>query len=285
MFRFCLREALRAMRQNRGLVFTTTLSAAATLCIAGVFLLFAHNAQVAMEHVGDRRELVIYLRDDVKADARDALIQRLRDLYGSVTYVSKEEAWQRFSDQLGDPALREAVGENPLPASLHVKVKEELLGYQALERAAQQVSQFPEVEDVRYGGEWVRRLDEVTAQLRTIALAVGVVVAGCVLLILYNTLRLSELTRRQQVQIMTQLGASDSFVAFPFVIEATLVAGSAALVALGLLFAGRQAVITWFVGVDFLPLTWLGAFVGIAVALGALAAWLAVTRALHKVGP
>ena len=48
-------------------------------------------------------------------------------LYGEVTYVSKEQAWKEFAEQIGDPALLEAVDGNPLPASLRVKLKPELL--------------------------------------------------------------------------------------------------------------------------------------------------------------
>lgn len=282
---FYLREAWRAIREHRRLALTAMLSCAATLAIAGVFLLFAYNAEVALERVGDRRELVVYLRDDVKPAARDALMEQLRSLYGSVTYVGKEEAWQRFAAQLGDPALLEAVGENPLPASLHVKLRPELLNYDALERTAQQVAQFREVEDVRYGGEWARRLDEVTLQARRLALAVGAVVAACVMLILYNTLRLSELARRQQVEIMSHLGASDGFITMPFVFEAVIQAAAAAALALLLLGAAREAVSTQLVGMSFLPWAWVAGFVGAAVALGALAAWLALWRALRKVGP
>ena len=67
-----------------------------------------------------------------------------------------------------------------------------------MEQAATQIAEFPEVEDVRYGGEWVRRLDELQATLTRGSLVVGVVVALAVLLILYNTIRLAVATRRRR---------------------------------------------------------------------------------------
>ena len=73
-----------------------------------------------------------------------------------------EEAWQDFSDQVGDPELLENVDGNPLPASLHIHLRPELLNYASMTEAAKQLQQFTEVEDVRYGGEWVRRLDDVS---------------------------------------------------------------------------------------------------------------------------
>jgi cell division transport system permease protein len=111
------------------------------------------------------------------------------------------------------------------------------------------------------------------------------VAALAILFVLYNTLRLTVLARRQQVEIMSRLGASDRFIATPFVIEATLVAAIAALVALGLLYGAQQALATRVVGIGFLPLSWTLAFFGGAVALGWLASQLALARVLRAVGP
>ena len=222
MHLFYLREAWRSIRQHSGLATTGILSLTAALTLSGLFLLLAHNAQIALKLIGDRREMVVYLREDVAAADRDSMIARLNDLYGTVTYVSKAAAWDEFKQQIGDPALLEAVGPNPLPASLRVRLKPELLNFTAMQEAARQVADFPEVEDVRYGGEWVRRLDDLGAAMRRGAIAIGVVVALAILFILYNTIRLTVLARRPQVEIMSRLGAADRFIAAPFVIEAML---------------------------------------------------------------
>ena len=145
--------------------------------------------------------MVVYLRDEVTPDQREALIARLTELYGTATYVSPEQAWEEFSQQVGDPQLLQAVDQNPLPASLRVRLRPELLNYPAMEQAAKQVSQFPEVEDVRYGGEWVRRLDELQATLARGSLVVGVAVALAILLIIYNIIRLTVMARRRDVVI------------------------------------------------------------------------------------
>src|SRR5688572_20106307 len=122
MHLFYLREAIRSIRQHRGLAITAVLSITGALLLCGVFLLLTYNAEGAMRLIGDRREMVVYLRDGVTASQRDLLTGRLHDLYGEVVYVSKQEAWDEFSQSVGDPELLEAVGENPLPASLRVKL-------------------------------------------------------------------------------------------------------------------------------------------------------------------
>lgn len=280
-----LREAWRSFKHHRGLATTGILSLTAALTLCGIFLLLAHNAQIALKMIGDRREMVVYLHDDLSPADKDSLVARLNDLYGAVTYVSKDQAWEEFKQEIGDAALLEAVGPNPLPASLHVRLRPELLNAEAMDEAARQVAEFPEVEDVRYGAEWVHRLDDLGAALRTSAIAVGIVVALAILFILYNTIRLTVIARRPQVEIMSRLGAADRFIAAPFVIEAVIGALVAALLALATLYALQQALAMRLVTVVFFSPVWLAGFIGGTIALAWMAASLALSRVLRAVGP
>jgi cell division transport system permease protein len=285
MHLFFVREAWRSFRQHRGLGMTAIFSLTAALTLSGLFVLLSHNADSALRLIGDRREMVIYLKDDTSDVRRATLIESLTRLYGTTTYVSKEQAWKEFSAQIGDPVLLEAVGSNPLPASLRVHLRPELLNATSMEEAARQVSQFTEVEDVRYGAEWVRRLDELGAGLRRGTLAIGVLVALAIVFVIYNTLRLTVLARRQQVEIMSRLGATDRFIATPFVLEAMFEAAVAGLLALGVLLTFKQAVSAQVTGVVFLPPLGALAFLGAGIALAWMASLIALSRVLRSVGP
>ena len=282
---FYFREAWRSSRHHRGLATTAILALTAALTVAAVFVLLAHNARVTMHLVGDRREMVVYLKDEITREQRDAMVNRLQQLYGEVAYVNKEQAWQEFSEQVGDPELLEAVDGNPLPASLRIKLKPELLNYSAMESTAKKLQQFPEVEDVRFGGDWVKRLDVVSRAIQQGAVIVGLIVALAMMFVLHNTIRLSVLARRPQVEIMSRLGATDRFIATPFVIEALMQAAIAAVLALLAVFAFQQAFVASVVPIAFLPWLWIAAFFCAVVALAWVTAMLALTRVLRTVGP
>jgi cell division transport system permease protein len=279
------REMMRSFRQHRSVAVTAILSLTAALILSGLFLLLSWNAHVAIDQIGDRREMVVYLNDDVTAADRDVLIGRVHDLYGSVTYVTKEQAWKDFASQIGDTGLLEAVGDNPLPASLHIKLKPELLTPDGMETTAKQISQFPEVEDVRYGAEWVRRLDQVARSLLVVTISVLVLAGLAVILIVYNTLRLTVLTRRHQVEIMSRLGATGRFITTPFVMEAMTEALIAALLALGVLFAAQQTLAARAVSdIAFLPPVGVAGFLGGVLVLTLFASVLALSRVFRSVG-
>jgi len=111
------------------------------------------------------------------------------------------------------------------------------------------------------------------------------VVGLAILFILYNTIRLSVMARRPQVEIMSRLGAADRFIATPFVLEAVAQALFASLLALGALFALQQAVASRLAAIVFFSPLWIAGFLGATVALAWFAASLALSRVLRAVGP
>jgi cell division transport system permease protein len=278
------REAWRSFRTHRGLAVTSILSLAALLTLSGIFLLLDHNVGQALSAIGDRREMIVYLKDEVSEQQLAELMDKVRQYFGEPTYVTREQAWQELSQQIGDPDLLSGIEDNPLPASLHVRLKPELLGFAAMEQAAKQVQEFPEVEDVRYGADYVRRLDEFSAGVTTGAWAAGALVALAIVLVLFNTLRLTVVARRQQVEIMLRLGASDRFIATPYVLEALIHTVMAAGAALLLVFALQQALASRLAGLTFLPWVWSLAFVGVAIAVAWVASAAALTRILRTIG-
>ncbi len=281
---FHWREAWRLFRSHRGLAITGVVSLAAALTLCCIFVLLDHNARQALQAIGDRREMVVYLKDDVSDTDLAALQERIKGLYGEPTYVSRKQAWAEFSEQVGDPDLLSGVEDNPLPASLRVRLKPELLNFAAMEQAAQQVLQFPEVEDVRYGAEYIRRLDDFSAGLRLATIVVGALVALAIVLVLYNTLRLTVLARRPQVEVMLRLGASDRFIATPYVLEALIQTAMAAAAALLLTFVLQQALASRLTGLTFLPWTSALGFIGGALVVAWAASAAALTRILRVIG-
>jgi cell division transport system permease protein len=275
-------EAWRGMWHHRSLTLTAIASLAGALLTIGVFLLFTANAQLALSTLGDRREVIVYLRDAAGQEEIDALVSRMNGLYGRATFVSKQEAWDEFTRELGGDELLKAVGENPLPASIRLKLRPEFLNFEAMERIADALAGEPVVEEVRFGGEWVRRLDQFSSSLARINLAVGIVVALGVLVVVANTIRLTVVARRELLRIMALVGASPGFLRAPLLVEGVLVAALAALLALGLLAAAWAGLDGRPVPLVFLPWRRSLAFLGTAAFLGYAGSMLALVTVSRK---
>lgn len=282
MHTFYFREAWRSFAAHRGLALTTIFSLAAALTLCALFLLVSWNASQALRAIGDRREMVVYLKDDIADADLQALQARIAELYGASTYVSREQAWEEFSQQVGDAELLRAVDTNPLPASLRVKLKPELQNFVSMDASAKQIGGLPGVEAVRFGGEWVRRLDAVDAGARNAALAVGILVALAIVFVIHNTMRLTVLARRPQVEIMMRLGASDRFISMPFLVEALLQTFAASVVALALVFGLQRVLASHVEGLVFLPPLWTGAFLAGSLVLAWAVSAMALARVLRS---
>lgn len=275
-------EAWRGLWFHRSTTWTALLSVFGSFLVLGVFLLFTSNVQHALHSLGDRREVVVYLRDSATPQEREALIARLDSLYGVPTYVSRERAWQEFANELGGTELLEAVGQNPLPASIRLKLRPEFLNFGAMEKLSDTLASESIVEEVRFGGEWVQRLDAFIATLRFVDLAIGIVVALSVIFVVANTIRLAFIARRETMRIMALVGASNGFIFAPLVLEGVYASAIAALFAIGAIHAAGAYLDGKPVDILPLPLSWSVLFVAGAMLLGLLGAVVALVPLTRK---
>jgi cell division transport system permease protein len=227
---FSVGRALGGIRRNA----LMSLAAIATmtlmlLLLAGFWLLQAGLA-AGVAYVEEKVEVVADLRDVpgseavlvVQAQALAAEVAAMPEVR-EVRYVSKDEALARFQARLrerGQVDLTGYLDRNPLPASLEVSLVDPR-DYQAV---VDVLSSHDEVvEEVVEVQQLVDRLTSVTDVLRTGGLVVLVVVGFVVLFIIVNTIRLAVVARREEIEIMRLVGASDAFIRWPFIFEGAFV--------------------------------------------------------------
>jgi cell division transport system permease protein len=279
---YFVREAWRGLWRHRSLTLTALAALAGVLLVPAVFLVLLVNSLNAVHTLGDRREMIVFLRDGASDEARRALAARLAPAARQMTFVSKEAAWDEMARELGGSELLEAVGQNPLPASLRVRLRKVYLNFDAMDSIATAVGDDEAVEEVQFGGEWVRRLDRFIDTLRVTGFGIAGVIALVVIFVVANAIRLTVLARRDLHRVMRLLGAGRFFIRVPLVLEGLLISLLAAGVALGAVYGlfrlveGRLAVLP-----VFLPWSWMAAFLGGAALLGTLGSTLAVTRVGH----
>jgi cell division transport system permease protein len=205
--------------------------------------------------------------------------------------VTPAEALRRLRASLGPeaPAL-EGVEADVLPASVEVRAPGvSLAGARDL---ARRLAAVPGAKEVDFGNAWLERFEALLRRLRWTGLALfGVLSLGTAVLV-SNTLRLGVFARRDEIEIMKLVGATDAYVEAPFLIEGVLQgicgAGLAALALLVLhaLLAPRLAAAVGLAAplqrADVLPGSMVLTLLGGGAALGLVASALAVGRFLRK---
>ena len=129
----------------------SVITIALTLYISGLFGLFYINITGALSKVGERVQLVIFLRDEIASDGVEDIREELVSLDGVVEaeYIPKEEALAKFREELGDNSyLLDDLDDNPLPASIEVTLDENHRNVESLKKVAEDMERKEFVEMV-----------------------------------------------------------------------------------------------------------------------------------------
>ena len=276
------------------------MSLASTFTVGLMLLLFAfmlttdRGLQAAAGILESKVELALFLDDDARVS--DILDLRARieadPAVDRVDYVTKEQAMKRLVDiaasrkdiQLVD------VGTNPLPASLEIKLAraQDAARVGAILRSEIGKGVVSEVVD---NPPLVDKLLTVTRVLSIGGVAVLAMMLIVTLFVIVNTIRIAVHARRDEIEIMKLVGATDWFVRWPFVLEGMLVGMLGAVAALAVVLTAAGPITSSLVGfLEIVPLSFGSAFLwqlaasvfGLALLVGGGGAVLSVRNHLAK---
>jgi len=244
---YCVREAAVGMWRQRGSTVLSALTIMIAMAVLGLFLVVSSSLDRAVATWGAAAEFTIYLRDDITAAQRAALEHLLADspLVASRAYVSKADALDRFSRDFPDLASSaRAAAENPLPASIDVRLRAEQAVSDEVASLATRAGVAEGVADVRYDREWLGRLARAASFVSRMGWALGLVLVIAASLTVTTVVRLSLHARRDEVDILQLMGAPVRLLRGPLVAEGTLHGGlgsAAAVLGLAILCATARA--------------------------------------------
>ena len=235
------REALLSFRRAPLLSALSITTIAFSLFTVGLFGLVALNLRQALRGLEERVEIVGFV---LRGTPSEAIAVATQDISAfpevkDVSYVSEEEALQRARNELVE--FRDAYRDlqvNPLPASIEVRLKDGFRDAATVERVAQRLKGFGFIDDVRYGREWVQKLDYLRNITGLVGLVIGLAFAAVAVVIIGVTIRLTLLQRAREIAIMRLVGATNWFIRGPFLLEGALKGLLGGLLSLGLCWAG-----------------------------------------------
>ena len=164
-------------------------------------------------------------------------------MIGDIEYVSPVEALVEFGESSGLGDLLSELPENPLPPVLVVHPEPDLADSD-IEGLAEQLAGMQEIDTVSYDQLWLERLSAITVLLKSCVLVLAVLMAIGVVLIISNTIRTGIQDRRDEIEIVDQIGGTAAFIRRPFLYYGSLQGAAGAVLAivfanLALFFLGR----------------------------------------------
>ena len=237
--------------------FMTLVTVSLSVLIFSFFFLIYINMIKAGESLGDDLRLTIYLEEEPVIEMQAELVRKITNFspVEEIRFTSREDAFNKLSSQLGDNVdVLDDLDPSFLPPSIEVYPQKDLTSLTQIKRFSEYLSTLPGAIKVQYGQDWLERFNYFTKLLRIIVVLSGVLLIMTTTFMVSYTIRLAVLARQAELEILRLLGATNSYIRTPFLIEGLLqgiFGSSLGLIALFFLFQWIQM---HFTGPGFLQL-------------------------------
>lgn len=199
-------------------------SVATVLFILGLIMALQHASMSGLNTAAGQLQMSVFVRDNASAADLEALMTYSKNLQGLLSQrrLDKAAALAELRKILSDsPDLLSGLDEdNPLPASLELSF--DVAQGESLPLYAKELRKMNGVEAVSYDGQLVKVLSELGAKLKGAGKLSTVVLIGLTLFLIATTIRISLYHEKDEIEIMSLVGAYHNFIQAPFVIGGAL---------------------------------------------------------------
>jgi cell division transport system permease protein len=214
-----IREGFRTITRNSSLFFLSLLVAAISLFLLSIFALVTVNLYTLVRNLDEKIEIIAFLDDHADAMNLKASIQKINGVK-EVIFVSSQQALTDLQREM--KSSREVLNvfeDNPLPASLRIKLQPSLRNGRGLAEISDKVMLLKGVRETIFGGELVDQLKRITNIITIFDLVLLVIIILSVVFVIFQTIKLTIFARAPEIEVMRLVGASDSFIAVPFTFQ------------------------------------------------------------------
>ena len=198
------------------------LSVTITLIIVSVAIIIAFNVNHATKDIENELNMVVYIKKEATEEDIQNVLSEIKNnkLVRETEYISKEAQKTAMSEY--DDAFKTILNfldENPLLDSVVVYVK----NVKEMSNAADEIKEIPNVETVKYGESTVDEVVEAFDIVEKVTIGIVIALILVTVFLINNTIKLTIYSRRSEIEIMRLVGASNSAIKLPFVIEGFII--------------------------------------------------------------
>ena len=234
-----LRRALQDMRSNRMLSLVTISTFALSILIVSAAMLFFVNMGDIMDGWRQGIRVMAYLQEGLNAADRSTLKVRMESLYGvqQADFVPKDQALARLRTQMGrQTSILDNLDSNPLPDAFEIQMIAASQSWDKVEQLAKALEKLEGVSEVEYGQRWIKRIINIFNLFQLTGTVMGALFFMAAIFIVGNTVRLVLYSRREEVEIMRLVGATEQFILAPFYFQSLIQAALGGIIGLAALF-------------------------------------------------
>lgn len=304
-FGYLIKEGFKNLFNNRMMSLASIGVLISCLVLTGSAVLLTVNVTSSVDSVSDSNVTKVFLDDDMDHLRAVAIGQDLLavDHVIDVQLIEKEDAIKAYREQLGEEIFKSMTGKgNPFPFSYSITVDAETM--QNVDQYDKVVEQLKQVKLVRNGEvlggvasvnshrELAQKLTTLSSLITMMSFWIILALAVISLFIIANTIRMTMFSHRFEISIMKSVGATNTFVRIPFIIEGAVIGLISAVVSVGILYLLSNVIIAAIKSILPFKLTPFseillpvgGSFIGAGVIVGILGSLVSISRFLKREG-
>ena len=239
-FEYFVSEGLKSYTTNGLMSLASTIIVVASLVVFGIYLLFSININHIAKQFEEESEIQVWIDESIPADSTDMtdIENHIRAVsnVNDVVFFSNEEALADYKEQLGADSeyLDGFDNDNPLRDSFKVTLQDISLA----EVTSAELAKISGVANVSDNRTSMNKLVLITNIIRHISFWFMVFLGALAVFIISNTIKITLFARRRDINIMKYIGATDSFISWPFIVEGVIIGLVGAIISLVLVSLG-----------------------------------------------
>jgi len=246
--RYIFSQAFKNIWRNRIMGLASVGSVAAVLIILGFIMLIVLNINnFAMVTKETFDEIAVYVKEDVNEEQIKQMGKDFKEIDGvlAVGYQTKDYALNKMKEDWGDDAfLLDGLKENPLPNTYIVQLKD----VSNSEHVIEELKSYEGVEEVQFYKDAVNSLIAISDFIKRMGAGLIIILLLISIFIISNTIKITVLNRRKEIELMQYIGATNGYVRGPFVIEGIVLGLIGSLIAIIILLLGYNYFIEYLAG-------------------------------------
>ncbi len=253
-FKYLVKEGAHNIKANRQMSLASIGVLVACMLLIGAAVLFSLNVNAIMGYIESQNEVVVFVEDNASKTTLGILDKELNamDNVSSVRFMSQEDGLLGMMQQIPDSAylLDGLMDDNPLPPSYVIKLRD--LG--ALDSTLEKIDALPGVLRISAPTDVASTLADIKTGVSVGGTFIVAILAMVSVIIVSNTIKVTIFNRRKEINIMKYVGATDTFIRLPFMVEGMIIGLISALLSFGVLWVGYEYVMQW---IGEAPSSWL----------------------------
>ncbi len=224
-FRYFISRALENILENRLVHLIGIGTMAIAFLIFYAFILIFVNLNYWTEEQGRSLTMSVYFKGEPDSAMIEEIKEELSHFPGVTIrrFISKADALKRLKTQLGNKAgLLDVLKENPLPASLEIVFSGNNKENSPLYKLKTSLESIDVVDEVQYSQDWLKRVQTIMKGIKVVGMIFGGLLFLAALFIITNTIKLTIYSRKEEIEILKLVGATNSFVKIPFLLEGSI---------------------------------------------------------------